>query len=125
MSLPIVDSVRALAKLHGWAIGEHGSLARDIDLIAVPWTADASPMSMLVSALCARLDLVTLDRRPELEELRDPVRFRPFGRRTLLLASPESVVVKVEHPDHRTFWYPPALDISFIDPREAPPGQSP
>ena len=39
--LPDVDRIRALAKEVGYAIGEHGSKERDLDLIAAPWTNKA------------------------------------------------------------------------------------
>jgi len=37
----LIDPMRELARKCGYAIGVHGSLARDIDLIAVPWTREA------------------------------------------------------------------------------------
>ena len=39
--LPDVTRIRELAKEVGYAIGEHGSKERDLDLIAAPWTEDA------------------------------------------------------------------------------------
>ncbi|HZR37259.1 MAG TPA: hypothetical protein VFA75_17955 [Nevskia sp.] len=39
--LPPVDRIRELARQVGYAIGEHGSKERDLDLIAAPWTDDA------------------------------------------------------------------------------------
>lgn len=39
--LPSVKRIRTLAKEVGYAIGEHGSKLRDLDLIAAPWTEDA------------------------------------------------------------------------------------
>ncbi|HZR35500.1 MAG TPA: hypothetical protein VFA75_09005 [Nevskia sp.] len=39
--LPPVDRIRELAREVGYAIGEHGSKERDLDLIAAPWTDDA------------------------------------------------------------------------------------
>ena len=40
-----------LAREHGYALGVHGSLDRDMDLIAVPWTETASAPEDLVRAL--------------------------------------------------------------------------
>lgn len=38
----------AIARKHGYALGVHGSMARDFDLIAVPWTEEAGqPMPMI------------------------------------------------------------------------------
>lgn len=47
-AMPPVDRIRALAKEVGYAIGEHGSKERDLDLIAAPWTENAvSAMALL------------------------------------------------------------------------------
>jgi hypothetical protein len=37
LKLPPIDQIRELAKEAGYAIGEHGSKERDLDLIAAPW----------------------------------------------------------------------------------------
>ena len=47
-----IPIVREVAKAHGYAIGVHGSLARDIDLIAAPWSEAASEPLTLVEAIC-------------------------------------------------------------------------
>jgi|SRR6185437_1889188 len=43
----LINPIRAVAKKFGYAVGLHGSLARDIDLIAVPWTEDAVEAELL------------------------------------------------------------------------------
>jgi hypothetical protein len=43
----LFDVVRERARTVGYAIGVHGSMRRDIDLIAVPWTAAAAHASFL------------------------------------------------------------------------------
>jgi hypothetical protein len=43
-----VPRITALAREHGYAIGIHGSLQRDLDLIAVPWSEVASDAETLV-----------------------------------------------------------------------------
>ena len=65
--LGIVAAVRIEAKKCGYAIGLHGSLARDIDLIAVPWTQKADTPEDLVSHLVRVLKLTVLpqDGSPE------------------------------------------------------------
>lgn len=45
----IVDAARPL----GYAVAPHGSLARDLDLIAVPWLEDAESAEDLVEAICS------------------------------------------------------------------------
>ena len=47
----LIGPLRAKARELGYAIGVHGSLARDIDLIACPWTEDAVPEPELAEAL--------------------------------------------------------------------------
>jgi hypothetical protein len=38
------------ARAHGYALAVHGSMATDMDLIAMPWIQDASSMEVLVEA---------------------------------------------------------------------------
>lgn len=47
-----LPAVRKEARLHGYALAIHGSLARDLDLIAVPWTDAAAAADVLIPALC-------------------------------------------------------------------------
>ena len=41
----------AVARAHGYALAVHGSCARDFDLVAVPWTEEATDALTLVRAL--------------------------------------------------------------------------
>jgi hypothetical protein len=43
------------AKVCGYALGQHGSQARDLDIIAIPWTDKARDADELVSRLCATM----------------------------------------------------------------------
>jgi hypothetical protein len=45
--------MRDVARAHGYALAIHGSLTRDFDLVAVPWTPEASDADTLVAAICA------------------------------------------------------------------------
>lgn len=47
----LIGPLRERARELGYAIGVHGSLARDIDLIACPWTDDAVAAHELAEAL--------------------------------------------------------------------------
>lgn len=47
----ILPPVRMAAKAEGYAIAVHGSLARDIDLIAIPWVDHARPPDLLVQTI--------------------------------------------------------------------------
>lgn len=44
----ILPAIRAAALFKGYAVAVHGSLKRDIDLIAVAWTEQAAPIDDLV-----------------------------------------------------------------------------
>ncbi|MBW2644564.1 MAG: hypothetical protein JRE23_00040 [Deltaproteobacteria bacterium] len=47
--LPPIDLIRELAYEVGYAIGEHGSKERDLDVIAAPWTKKAvDPIDLLL-----------------------------------------------------------------------------
>lgn len=46
-----IKVAREAAQQLGWAIAIHGSLARDLDMLAVPWTDEASPECELVAAI--------------------------------------------------------------------------
>jgi len=58
-----------LAKAVGYAIGVHGTLERDLDLIAAPWTEDAVDYQTLITHLANGLNAVIVD-----------VEAKPLGR---------------------------------------------
>lgn len=69
-----------VAREHGYALAPHGTLARDFDLIAVPWTDEACDAPTLVNAIATRVGtilgmMVHGDGRP----LAEPD-VRPHGR---------------------------------------------
>ena len=101
---PIVDHVRAIARAHGWAIGVHGSLARDIDMIATPWTVDATPWQGLLDAIRIGLNL---------DEIGTHQRSKPHGRIGVLLTQKGAVYERTP----KGTWHPPCLDVSIVDPR--------
>ena len=47
----VVAAARGVAREHGYGLGVHGSLVRDIDLIAVPWRENASQPEVLIEAI--------------------------------------------------------------------------
>ena len=49
--LSVIAIVKITAKRCGYAVAWHGSLARDIDLIACPWTESAKPPEVLVERI--------------------------------------------------------------------------
>lgn len=109
----IVSRVRDISRLHGWAIGAHGTMARDYDLIAVPWTDEASPMRAWLSALLLILNLRSIDGQ---EGVVLPGA-RAHGRLTFLLNHPDAEYMR-PGPEHKGYWNPPTIDLSIIDPRE-------
>lgn len=46
-----IDAMREAAIAHGYCLAEHGSLARDIDLVAVPWTEEAVSAAEVAEAI--------------------------------------------------------------------------
>jgi hypothetical protein len=84
----ILAEIRAVARGHGYAVAVHGSQARDLDLIAAPWTSEAVDPLVLVDALCDEVGL-----RPRLANvypdgsaLPNP-EFKPHGRLAWSLVS--------------------------------------
>lgn len=72
----IITDVRLVARGLGYAVGVHGSLKRDLDLIAAPWSSDARAASTLANAVG---DLPYLRMRNE-EGFRPPI-LKPHGRK--------------------------------------------
>lgn len=106
-----IKKVREIARKHGWAIGVHGSLCRDIDLIAVPWTEDASFTWALFEAIRDEIGYSS-------ESARGNTR-KPCGRQALMVIQRDSISYKGKNG--MDDWSPPALDISFVDPRNGVP----
>lgn len=52
----ILQTLREVARGHGYAIAIHGSMLRDLDLVAVPWTEEASEASVLAESIRASVD---------------------------------------------------------------------
>lgn len=49
----LIGPLREVASRLGYALGVHGTLKRDIDLIAAPWTSEAARPKVLVRAVQA------------------------------------------------------------------------
>lgn len=47
----MIPTLQRIAREHGYALGIHGSMARDLDLIAVPWVDNALAAEVLVEAV--------------------------------------------------------------------------
>lgn len=101
----ILPPVREVARFNGYAIAVHGSLKRDIDLVAVAWTDQAKPVDKLVKAICGAVSGV-LGNCFQLGELKQ----MPHGRVACILA----------HPG-----FAGEIDLSIIPPAEKPELQQP
>lgn len=55
-ALPDFRLIWATAREHGYSIGLHGSMKRDCDLIAAPWTDEAVGSAELIDHLCKALN---------------------------------------------------------------------
>lgn len=51
----MIPYVTRISRRHGYAIGVHGSMGRDLDLIAVPWVEDANDPGDLLAEICSVL----------------------------------------------------------------------
>ena len=52
----ILPIIRDIAHEHGYAIGVHGSMQTDLDLIACPWTEEAGDAKTLARAIRDRFE---------------------------------------------------------------------
>ena len=59
---PPFDLIRSTAYDLGYAVATHGTLMRDYDIIAVPWTAEASGTRRLLDVLCKTLNAKIVQR---------------------------------------------------------------
>ncbi|TAA11297.1 hypothetical protein EA658_16680 [Pseudoxanthomonas winnipegensis] len=53
----LYPGLAAIARANGYALAVHGSLARDMDLIAVPWTESATAPEDVVAAIEHQFDI--------------------------------------------------------------------
>ena len=68
--LPNFQIIWKTARLAGYAVGLHGSMKRDCDMIAAPWVPEAIPAEALIERLCQKLNARIVS-GPEV---------KPFGR---------------------------------------------
>lgn len=50
-----LEPMRMAARMHGYAIAVHGSLTRDIDLIAIPWIDAPDDRDVLLRSVCGAI----------------------------------------------------------------------
>lgn len=66
----LLPHMRTAATAYGYTLALHGSMVRDLDLIAVPWRDDACDATKLIEVLCDCIKQATgwgncSDRKPE------------------------------------------------------------
>jgi hypothetical protein len=57
-----------LSRRHGYALAVHGSIARDFDLIAIPWTCDASNPQEVIDEITATFAFKETGGAPSVKE---------------------------------------------------------
>lgn len=67
----------------GYALAAHGSIQRDLDLVAIPWIVDATSMETLVDAMAGYLAIFKDIFGTSLEGPVD----KPHGRKAWLIAT--------------------------------------
>lgn len=105
----LVFYLRVAARAKGYALGVHGTLRRDIDLVAVPWTEEACSAEELAQHLCdylAQLDPPLMHSWQEQGEQHRKAEDKPLGRKSWAL--------------HTVGFASPYLDLS-VAPRAAVP----
>lgn len=77
----LLPRIRETGKKLGYAIAIHGSLQRDLDLLAVPWVEDASSAMDLVSAIAAEVHGFVIGDIQNRGTIDEPT-IQPHGRRS-------------------------------------------
>lgn len=81
----LLPDLQLAARGCGYALASHGSRARDIDLIAVPWTEHCDTADLLVQRLCGALSAKVGRALPCRS---DDWTEKPHGRRALTIILP-------------------------------------
>ncbi len=106
----IIEAIRSISKPLGYAIGVHGSLRRDIDLIAVAWIAGAISPTDLVLAIADGIGY----RRDH------PVMAKSGILKALFIAHNAT---RLDAPEAKGHWSPMAIDLSVVDARQTGPSE--
>lgn len=77
----VIPLVRQVGTEHGYAIGVHGSLETDLDLIAAPWVRECSTPQQLAEAIAKAVTGMVVVRTPE-QEAAD---VKPHGRKAFTI----------------------------------------
>lgn len=77
----LLPQIRESAKCLGYAIAIHGTMSRDLDLIAVPWIEDAVPVGELVAAIAEAVSGFVIGDIANCGTIDQPT-IQPHGRRS-------------------------------------------
>ena len=77
----LLPTIREAAKHLGYAIAIHGSMQRDLDLLAAPWTDRAEPAERLVTVIAEAVHGFVIGDVTARGSLDEPTK-QPHGRRS-------------------------------------------
>lgn len=60
MYAALYPGLAEITRKHGYALAVHGTLARDMDLICIPWVAEPSEPSDVVKAITDKFSIRTI-----------------------------------------------------------------
>lgn len=85
----LVHKIRAVCRLHGYALGVHGSEVRDIDLIACPWVSQPSAPELLVEAIMRNISALKIQHGKGWNEPEE----KPHGRVSYLFTTGGATII--------------------------------
>lgn len=100
----VLPTLQKIAREHGYALAVHGSMHTDLDLVACPWTDDATEAERLIDSIREAIDGF-ITHHPKDGE-------KPHGRRAW------SIVPSAWIGKHNGLKWQPWLDISVMPKQE-------
>ena len=91
--IAVLPQFQAIARRHGYALAVHGSMATDLDLLACPWTDEATDAETLIESLRAHMNGFFAEREWDTNPSA-----RPHGRRAWSLYATEDGAKRCEGP---------------------------
>lgn len=75
----IYHGLATIARRHGYALSIHGTMAHDLDLVAIPWTDDAEDAATVMEAIKNHISACGMYVQNDGSEIKLPTR-KPHGR---------------------------------------------
>lgn len=110
ISEELLTFVKIKARQIGWCVTGHGSMVRDLDLLAAPWQDDAVSSVELVE--CVRLAFAEFVNGKAYKSCEFTK--KPFGRRAYTIYAVTDDEAKIVSCKNGSF---PFIDLSIMDPR--------